>query len=131
MSMAYFSHNGTYICQSGWCSTESEAIESNAGLTVVFSELPMNPSMPPTLGSMWNIKTNKWDAPEIPVEQKVAETRYKRTQLMAACDWTDTLSAKTRLGDAAYEAWQTYRQSLRDITLQADPFNIVWPVAPQ
>lgn len=24
-------------------------------------------------------------------------------------------------------AWATYRQALRDITLQADPLNIVWP----
>jgi len=24
-------------------------------------------------------------------------------------------------------AWATYRQALRDITTQADPFNITWP----
>jgi hypothetical protein len=24
-------------------------------------------------------------------------------------------------------AWATYRQALRDITKQADPFNIAWP----
>ena len=27
-------------------------------------------------------------------------------------------------------AWAPYRQALRDITEQADPFSVVWPVAP-
>jgi len=27
-------------------------------------------------------------------------------------------------------AWATYRQALRDITTQADPANITWPVPP-
>ena len=35
--------------------------------------------------------------------------------LLAASDWTDTLSAKTRLGDAKYDEWQVYRQALRDM----------------
>ena len=26
--------------------------------------------------------------------------------------------------------WITYRQALRDVTTQTDPFAIVWPVAP-
>ena len=26
--------------------------------------------------------------------------------------------------------WKTYRQALRDITTQSDPFNITWPTAP-
>ena len=26
--------------------------------------------------------------------------------------------------------WLTYRQELRDITKQADPFNIIWPIPP-
>jgi hypothetical protein len=28
------------------------------------------------------------------------------------------------------QAWSTYRQSLRDITKQSDPFNIIWPTPP-
>ena len=58
----------------------------------------------------------------------VKSVRYKKLE---SSDWTDTLSAKTRLGDSLYEQWQTYRQSLRDITQQADPFNITWPTPPQ
>lgn len=51
--------------------------------------------------------------------------RSDRNKLLAATDWT-------QIYDAPVEpmAWTGYRQALRDITTQADPFNIVWPVAP-
>lgn len=66
------------------------------------------------------------------IDQRTSESewnvvRFKRNKLMAQCDWTQLpdvpLSTK--------EAWATYRQSLRDITQQADPFNITWPTTPQ
>lgn len=48
--------------------------------------------------------------------------RAERNKLLADCDWT-------QLPDAPVDAvaWATYRQALRDITSQANPFNIVWP----
>lgn len=56
----------------------------------------------------------------------------KRRKLLLDSDWTDTLSAKTRLGDDLYNQWQVYRQALRDITTQPGyPLNVEWPVAPQ
>jgi hypothetical protein len=51
--------------------------------------------------------------------------RSDRNSRLAACDWTQLPDASA---DAA--AWATYRQALRDITTQADPFAIVWPVKP-
>lgn len=60
-----------------------------------------------------------------------AAVRKQRQSALEATDWTDTLTAKTRLGEAVYEEWQSYRQALRDITEQPDPRNIVWPVTPQ
>lgn len=51
--------------------------------------------------------------------------RSDRNIRLAACDWTQLPDASA---DAA--AWATYRQALRDITTQADPFAIVWPVKP-
>ena len=54
-----------------------------------------------------------------------------RRELLQASDWTDTVSAQTRLGDLLYQAWQDYRQALRDITLQANyPTDVIWPIAP-
>lgn len=55
----------------------------------------------------------------------------QRQSLLIASDWTDTLSARERLGEALYQQWQTYRQALRDITSQPGfPADIVWPTAP-
>lgn len=51
--------------------------------------------------------------------------RAERNQRLADCDWTQLPDAPV---DA--EAWATYRQDLRDITTQPDPFNIVWPETP-
>lgn len=56
--------------------------------------------------------------------------RAKRNMLLSQSDWTDTASAPARLGESLYEAWQAYRQALRDVTEQASPFDVVWPVAP-
>ena len=51
--------------------------------------------------------------------------RAERNRLLVASDWT-------QLPDASADAptWATYRQALRDITTQDNPFNIVWPVEP-
>jgi hypothetical protein len=65
------------------------------------------------------------DASAAKVGAQWAVVRAERNKLLAACDWT-------QLSDASADAavWATYRQALRDITDQANPFNIVWPVKP-
>jgi hypothetical protein len=50
--------------------------------------------------------------------------RAERNKLLADCDWTQLPDVSA---DAA--AWIVYRQALRDITTQANPFAIVWPEA--
>lgn len=54
-----------------------------------------------------------------------AMVRLHRNSLLADCDWT-------QLSDAPVDkpSWAVYRQSLRDITSQPDPFSIVWPTSP-
>jgi hypothetical protein len=52
--------------------------------------------------------------------------REIRNELLSECDWT-------QLSDIPSETkviWSEYRQSLRDITSQTNPFNITWPVKP-
>jgi len=51
--------------------------------------------------------------------------RAERNKLLAESDWTQLPDAPV---DAA--AWATYRQALRDITTEANPFAIVWPESP-
>ena len=51
--------------------------------------------------------------------------RAERNKLLVESDWT-------QLPDAPVDAavWATYRQTLRDVTTQANPFAIVWPESP-
>jgi len=79
--------------------------------------------------SIFNHDTKQWEKNQTD-EQRWELIKMGRNMRLTASDWTDTLSAKARLGDELYQQWQTYRQALRDITTQADPFNIVWPVPP-
>ena len=53
--------------------------------------------------------------------------RVKRNTVMAQCDWTQMPDVNI----STKESWAIYRQALRDITNQADPFNITWPTPPQ
>lgn len=69
--------------------------------------------------------TQVWEPVRVPVEQAMANIRDDRNARLAACDWTQLPDAPV---DAA--AWATYRQALRDITAQPDPYNIVWPDMP-
>lgn len=54
--------------------------------------------------------------------------KQQRSRLLADSDWVVTKA--TESGLPAPAEWSAYRQALRDITLQADPWAIVWPVAP-
>lgn len=59
------------------------------------------------------------------VKAQWAAIRAERNTKLDACDWTQLPDAPV---DSA--AWAVYRQALRDITTQADPFNPVWPKQP-
>ena len=60
------------------------------------------------------------------IQNKWIEVREIRSQLLIETDWT-------QLGDIPTETkvlYTSYRQDLRDITSQSNPFNLVWPVKP-
>jgi hypothetical protein len=65
------------------------------------------------------------DAIDALTAQQWDNIRSDRNKLLVASDWT-------QLPDASADAtvWATYRQALRDITNQTDPFNIIWPAVP-
>lgn len=80
------------------------------------------------MGIVANCETGEiYEVPDVlpSIEQAWALVRAERNAKLAACDWT-------QLPDAPVDhaAWATYRQALRDVTNQSDPFNIQWPVAP-
>lgn len=65
------------------------------------------------------------DAAAAKIEAQWAVIRAERNDKLAASDWTQVADAPV---DAAI--WATYRQALRDVTTQPDPFAIVWPEQP-
>jgi hypothetical protein len=50
--------------------------------------------------------------------EKASFIRFLRDQALSQSDWTDTLSAQTRLGTTVFNQWQVYRQALRDFPQQ-------------
>tara|TARA_B100000927_G_C16459932_1_gene467429 strand:+ start:1751 stop:2185 length:435 start_codon:yes stop_codon:yes gene_type:complete len=56
--------------------------------------------------------------------QQWVNVRSERDLKLQDTDWR--ASSDLTLSDD----WKTYRQALRDITTQSDPFNITWPTKP-
>jgi hypothetical protein len=54
--------------------------------------------------------------------------RVQRNYLLSLCDWTQLSDVNLSIEEK--QAWSTYRQALRDVTDQSDPFNITWPQKP-
>ena len=76
--------------------------------------------------STFNFETMQWDQ-----DNQLAWELVKRDreQLLKGSDWMVTKAVE--LGEPMPAGWAAYRQALRDLTLQVDPNNIVWPTAPQ
>jgi hypothetical protein len=60
------------------------------------------------------------------LENQWEEIRLIRNQLLTECDWTQLSDVSQTIKDL----WTVYRQELRNITNQSNPFNIEWPVKP-
>lgn len=62
-----------------------------------------------------------------PLADAEANVRSYRGSLLAESDWIVTKSLEA--GQVVPDAWASYRQALRDVTLQAGfPYGVVWPV---
>jgi len=62
-------------------------------------------------------------------EIKWSEIRESRDILLSDSDWTQFQDSP--ITGSKLTEWQTYRQSLRDITTQENPYNITWPTKPE
>lgn len=91
-----------------------------SGNPVAIPDIPIN--------YVFNYETKQVELDSVTAKAKVLNIRQ---QLLQDSDWTDTVSAQTRLGTELYNSWQVYRQALRDITLQEGfPLAVNWPQAP-
>lgn len=79
----------------------------------------------PSPNHIFDYATKQWIDPRTNDTQWPV-IRSQRNALLVASDWTQLPDVPL----VTKAAWATYRQALRDVTEQGDPFNITWPVAP-
>lgn len=77
----------------------------------------------PSIHHRFNFVNKTW---ELNNEKAWDAVRAQRDSLLTACDWV-TLS-DVSLSESKMTKWIQYRQALRDVTNQADPLAIVWPI---
>jgi hypothetical protein len=63
------------------------------------------------------------------IESMWRSIRDRRNVFLTESDWTQLPDSP--LTNQKQTEWQIYRQSLRDITTQLNPFSIEWPTSPE
>ena len=85
-------------------------------------------------GTNWNIRDKTEQELELELDRKWQDVRTQRDYMLSLLDWRFLrYQSQTRLNITLtdnIEILDTYAQALRDITLQSDPYNIVWPTSP-
>jgi hypothetical protein len=94
---------------------EFEFSEDNYNKHVIYNNPPDKPDYNRVLGY---VPDTQWES--VRVEQK-----YK----LEDSDWT--VLPDVPMEESLRNQWKVYRQELRDITTQPDPFNITWPTPPE
>lgn len=103
------------------------ALEGQFDDSSYYVEAGVPVAMPPKPSEyhVFDYSTKQWIDPRTP-ETEWPLVRAERDKRLQASDWTQLPDVPL----ATKEAWAIYRQALRDVTLQPDPFNIVWPEQP-
>ena len=87
----------------------------------------------------WTYKNNQWSAVnqsavdallQAQKQNKMVEVRMIRNQLLLDSDIAVVVDRWESYTEEKKQEWKVYRQALRDITTQSDPFNIVYPTKP-
>lgn len=85
----------------------------------------------------WNSLNAEWivrDKTQFEIDAENARQwkliREQRNEILTKSDWSQTLDVIAQMTFDQKDQWRNYRQALRDITLQSDPFNIQWPSLP-
>lgn len=81
-----------------------------------------------TVFQVWTKTLKTGDELQSAIKNKWLQIRHERLEFLQACDYTQFID--TPISNEKRAEWATYRQALRDITLQSDPFAITWPADP-
>lgn len=74
----------------------------------------------------WNQTSATEEEINYRLENQWEMIRIERNELLTLCDWTQLSDVSQTIKDL----WAPYRQELRNITNQSNPFNIEWPIKP-
>ena len=80
-----------------------------------------------TYTQVWNQTDATQEQIDIKIENQWEQIRVARNEILTQCDWTILSDSPV---SSSIEDWKTYRQQLRDITNQSNPFEVVWPTQP-
>ncbi len=94
---------------------EFEPTEENYDSHVIYNNPPDKPAYNRFLGYIPDVQ---W-----------ASVRGDQKDKLEDCDWT--VLPDVPMVESLRDEWKVYRQELRDITTQSDPFNITWPTPPE
>lgn len=90
------------------------------------------PGTPSFDGNVWKETWEEVDASDEEIEQRLSHqwdrVRHLRNKLLSISDYTQLPDAPLTLEKK--QEFEAYRQQLRDITEQPDPFDIWFPEAP-
>jgi hypothetical protein len=76
---------------------------------------------------MWNQTDATQEEINTKIQNQWEQIRVARNEILKECDWAVLPDSPV---SASIEEWKTYRQQLRDVTSQSNPFEIVWPTHP-
>lgn len=77
---------------------------------------------------VWNVRDMTEEEKSVVISQKWQEIRSIRDNKLLRSDWTQIPNSP--ISEEKKQEWFVYRQELRDITNQPDPFNVIWPIQP-
>ena len=102
-----------------WLGTQNVLLNAPEGQTRINSKAP-------GLNYVWNFELEQWEDYIDPLKE-INEALRIRNKLLTASDYTQ-LNDSTHPGTKT--EWATYRQTLRDITVDSNWPNVTWPEKP-
>ena len=102
-----------------WSGTQSILLDAPVGETRINLKAP-------GLDYKWNFDSEKWESYIDPMES-INNALKIRNNLLAKSDYTQ-MADSTHPGTKT--EWATYRQTLRDITVDSNWPNVTWPEKP-
>ena len=113
--------------RSKYCMLPIKKVEVQSDYTKNISE-----DIPELIEGIWTQSWTIIDATQEEIDQRLSiqwqEVRDQRSGRLNSSDWTQLPDSP--LTEEQKNAWRQYRQELRDITNQADPFSITYPSLP-